>query len=262
MANEAEAIRVERRGDGAVFAITMCRPPLNILDIPALSALGDALEAAWDDPAARLVVLDAAADARAFSAGVDVADHTADRVADMIGSFHRVFRILDRVAVPTLAVVDGAALGGGCELAAAFDIVLASDRAKFGQPEIRLGAFAPVASILLPAAIGPKRAADWLFTGRTVTAAEAHGAGLVSRVVAAADLAATASALEEEIIASSGAALRLAKRALKAGCEAWCLQDRLAPIESLYLDDLMATHDIHEGLAAFADRRAPQWEHR
>lgn len=251
-----------RELDGALARISLDRPPINIMNISMLLALGQAIDEVAEDPQVRVLLVDAAPGCRAFTAGVDIKDHTDDRVAAMIGAFHAVFLSLERIEVPTLAVVDGAALGGGTELAMAFDMVVASTRAKFGQPEIKLGAFAPVACVLLSELVGPRHAADWLFTGRPVPAWEAARAGLVSRVVEAEELAATADDLASQIAAMSGAVLRLAKRALRVGSRPAPFAERLAAVETLYLQDLMATADAHEGLAAFSAKRPPAWQNR
>lgn len=239
--------------------LSLDRPPLNVLSTELLSELDSALEEATTDARLKVVVLDAVPGARAFCAGVDVADHTTDRVADMLSTFHRVCQGLCNFPLPIVAVVDGAALGGGCEIVASCDVVLASPRARFGQPEIKLAAFAPVASLLLPAAIGPQRAADWLLTGRTVGAEEAAAAGLVSRLAPDGELAELEADVLNAFCGASGTALRLAKRALRAG-NGKDITEQLHNLERLYLDELMATADAHEGLAAFIEKRPPQWQ--
>ena len=254
-----DGIKISREMSGALARISLDRPPINVMDIPMMSALGEAVDAVARDADVRILVVDAAPGCRAFTAGVDVKDHTDDRVGAMLEAFHGVFRSLERVEVPTMAVVDGAALGGGCELILAFDLVVASTRAKFGQPEIKLGAFAPVACVLLSQIVGPRNAADWLFTGRAVPAWEAARAGLVSRVVPAEELAETADSLAGEICAMSGAVLRLTKRAWREGSRPTTFEARLAAVEKLYLAELMATSDAHEGLAAFIEKREPAW---
>jgi len=255
-------ILCERDAARGVAWLRLCRPPLNVLHVPMLRDMADALAGAARDPDLKAVVIAAAPGSRAFSAGVDVADHTRDRAVGMLAAFHDVCLRLRDLPVPALAVIDGAALGGGCELALACDLVIATPRAQFGQPEIKLGAFAPMASVLLAGAVGPKRAADWLLTGRIVTAGEAFAAGLVTRVVAEPELDAAVDGLLAELAAHSGAALRLAKRALAAGAGPGPAAERLAAVEQLYLGDLMATADVHEGLAAFIEKRPAVWANR
>jgi cyclohexa-1,5-dienecarbonyl-CoA hydratase len=254
-------VEARREHDGAVCRLTLMRPPLNILDIAMLGHLSAALTEAGGDPRVRVLVLDADASCRAFCAGVDVADHAADRVDAMLDALHSVFTAIERLRAPIVAVVDGAALGGGCELVCGCDLVLASHRASFGQPEIKLGAFAPVASLLLPSIVGAKRAADWLLTGRTVTAGDAYDAGLVSRLVDTQSLADAEQDLLAQLLASSSAALGMAKEALRLS-RGIAFADGLAAMDDLYRRGLMATADVHEGLAAFLARRPPVWQHR
>jgi|DewCreStandDraft_2_1066082.scaffolds.fasta_scaffold04181_3 cyclohexa-1,5-dienecarbonyl-CoA hydratase len=265
--------------EGGVARLTLNRPPLNILHIAMMEEIHTALSALTPSPPSpplptgpqarypgerelrdeglqpRLLVI--AAQGRAFSAGVDVADHTADRVEAMMRSFDRIFLQLHALDIPTLAAVQGPALGGGCELALACDLIVASEAASFAQPEIRLGVIAPYACIRLPQLIGPKQAAELLLTGATLSAAEAAQLGLVNRVVPAAELPAAVEALIGQLVGLSGAALALCKRAMRFASQPFA--EALAAVERLYLEDLMATADAHEGLAAFLEKRKPVW---
>ena len=144
---------------GAITRITLADPPLNILDIPMLTELRDALGRV--DNGSALLVLDAEGP-KAFSAGASVQDHMGDRIETMLETFHDCFRLLHRLEMPALALVNGAALGGGCELALAFDFVLASDASRFGQPEINLGVFPPVAAYQLSRQVPPRRGLELL----------------------------------------------------------------------------------------------------
>src|SRR5438094_10417657 len=174
--------------DDRVARITFARPPLNVFNIAMMTEIGEALNECVSRREVVAIVFDAAADARAFSAGVAVEEHVPETVFQMLDSFHSIFRTLASISKPTIAVVDGAALGGGCELVAACDIVIASERARFGQPDITLGVFPPVAAILLPRIIGEKRARELILTGELIDAAEALRLGLVNYVVPAAEL--------------------------------------------------------------------------
>src|ERR1041384_7279794 len=168
--------------DDRVARITFARPPLNIFNIAMMREVSTAIaELPHRDLVA--IVFEADKECRAFSAGVAIEDHTPDTVFQMLDAFHQIFRLLDQIAKPAIAVVDGPALGGGCELVAACDIVIASERAKFGQPEIKLGVFPPVAAVLLPRVIGQKRARELILTGEVIDAAEALRLGLVNYVV-------------------------------------------------------------------------------
>ena len=154
--------------------ITLNRPPLNILDIPTIAHLGEAMEELAADPDLQVVVLRGAGN-KAFSAGVAVQDHTPDKVTAMLETLHGAIRRLRNLDAITVAAVHGHCLGGGMELALACDLVIAEDGARFGQPEIELGCFAPVASALLPSRIGTGRTLDLLLTGR---AARSRAAGV------------------------------------------------------------------------------------
>src|SRR5438105_8692556 len=171
-----------------VARIALARPPLNVLNIAMMREVGAALDECARARDAVAVVFEAAQDIRAFSAGVAIEEHVAETIYQMLQSFHDIFRALEDLAKPVVAVVDGAALGGGCELVAACDIVLASERARFGQPEIKLGVFPPVAAILLPRIIGEKRARELILTGEMIDAGEARRLGLVSYVVPSVEL--------------------------------------------------------------------------
>jgi cyclohexa-1,5-dienecarbonyl-CoA hydratase len=198
------------------------------------------------------------AEGRAFCAGVDVADHVPERVDAMIRGFGRLFARLRTFATPTIAVVRGAALGGGTELALGCDLVLAARSAKFGQLEIKLGVFPPIAAALFPRLIGSQQAARLILTGETIPADEAARLGLVTSAVADEELPAQLEQLLEHLQGLSAPVLRLAKRALLAGADLGVARS-LEPIESIYLDELMATADAVEGIQSFMEKRAPVW---
>jgi len=243
-------------GDG-VGRLTLKRPPLNILNIAMLHEMRDALDEAAREESMRALVL--RAEGKLFSAGVDVADHTADKVGEMIPLVDRVCTALADFPAPTLAVVHGHALGGGCEVALCCDLIVAAEGAKFGQPEIKLATVAPIASLRLPPLIGYRRAAEMLFTGDTIGAAEAVRIGLINRAVPAGELDKTVDELVGKLTTLSAAALRVCKRAARLGADGWA---NLPAVEKLYLDDLMSSEDAHEGLAAFMEKRAPVWKHK
>src|SRR5881409_1087316 len=181
MTKEFQHIRF--RLDDRVARITFARPPLNVFTIAMMHEIGEALKECAQQRELAAIVFDAAPDSRAFSAGVAVEEHMPETVFQMLDSFHSVFRLLGQISRPVIAVVDGPALGGGCELVTACDIVIASERARFGQPEIKLGVFPPVAAILLPRVIGEKRAREVIMLGEMIDAAEALRLGLVNYLV-------------------------------------------------------------------------------
>lgn len=246
-------VRLER---GAVTRITLDRPPLNVLDSAMLRALARALREAGDDPATRVVVL--AGEGKTFCAGVDVADHTVERVRPMIAAFGEAIGAVRSVPVPVLCAVHGGALGGGCELALASDVVLAREDAQFAQPEIRLGVFAPAAAALLPRLLGRQRALDLLLTGRKVGAEEARELGLAARVFPAPSFDAGVADYARALARLSRPVLVLCKRAVLENLER-PLTEALAAADRLYLEELMALRDAHEGLAAFMEKREPVW---
>ena len=245
--------------NNTIARLTLNKPPLNIIDLAMMAEMVEAIESLKAQPGIRVLVIDAAEGSKVFSAGVDVADHTADTVHGMIYGFHRVFRLLAELNIPTLAVVDGAALGGGCELAIFCDMIVASERAKFGQPEIKVGAFPPIAAVMLSRMIPHHRAMELLLTGETINAREAYQLGLVNRVVPPEDLATAAEELIGSLTSLSGSILRYTRRAARLGAVG-SFDQALSAIENLYLEEMMQTLDAHEGLAAFMDKRPPQWQ--
>src|SRR5208283_4113888 len=138
--------------EGKVVSVVLNRPPLNVMNIAMMQEMNAAFAQLLHHPKA--IVLLVKAEGKAFSAGVDVADHTADKVGTMMKEFHRIFELMNQFTIPVVAVVDGAALGGGCELAVFCDMIIASERAKFAQPEIKVGVFPPIAAVIFPRLIG------------------------------------------------------------------------------------------------------------
>jgi len=244
--------------EGPLARLSLNKPPLNIIDIPMMAEMAEALETLKDKAAVRVLVIEAAEGSKAFSAGVDIADHTAEKVESMLHGFHRVFRLLAELSIPTVAVVNGAALGGGCELAIFCDMIVASERAKFGQPEIKVGCFPPIAAVVLPRLIPNHAAMELLLTGETISAAEAHRLGLVNRIAPPEHLAQVANELIGKLTGLSGTILRYTRRAARLGAIG-PFDQALNAVESLYLDEMIQTHDVHEGLAAFLEKRPPAW---
>jgi cyclohexa-1,5-dienecarbonyl-CoA hydratase len=245
--------------EGAVGRITLDRPPLNVLTTAMMRDLARAVDHLAGTSEVRVVRLDAAG--KAFCAGVDVGEHRGPSLAPMMEALFDLFAAFELVPQPIVAVVDGAALGGGCELVLACDLCLASERATFGQPEIRLGVFAPPASVLLPRIVGERRALGLLLSGETVSAREAEAMGLVNRVFEDGGFASEAGRWIERLVTLSGTALRYAKRAVGTAREL-PLRDAHAEVQRLYLEELMRTSDAEEGLAAFLEKRAPVFRHR
>ncbi|HYO13633.1 MAG TPA: enoyl-CoA hydratase/isomerase family protein [Thermoanaerobaculia bacterium] len=246
--------------DGRVATITLNRPPLNILDIPMIARLGEVVAELADDASLQLVVLRGVEDS-AFSAGVAVQDHTPDKVREMLLSLHGTIRRLRDLDAITVAAVHGHCLGGGMELAMVCDMVIATDDARFGQPEVDLGCFPPVGAALYPSRIGAGRALDLLVTGRTMTCREAEEMGLVARRVSATALDKVAARLVEEVGGKSVAVSRLIKKAVRAGRDL-PFGEALAETERIYKEELSQTEDMAEGVTAFLEKRRPVWRHR
>jgi cyclohexa-1,5-dienecarbonyl-CoA hydratase len=244
------------RQDG-MGTITLNRPPLNILNMAMMAEICDVLDSWRDKRDLKVVLFDGAG--KCFSAGVDVKEHIGDLAPKMNDLFHRMFRAMDRLGAVTIASVHGSCLGGGCELAVFCDLAIASRDATFGQPEIMVGVFPPIAAYLFPRIIGHKAAMELVLSGRTVSAEEAVALGLVNRVVDRATLEKATREFVKPYLGLSAEILRQTKRAIRAG-----LNDDLEPslqiIEDIYLSKLMKTHDANEGLAAFVEKRKPRWK--
>jgi cyclohexa-1,5-dienecarbonyl-CoA hydratase len=251
-----EFIRYESSGGAA--SLTMTRPPVNVINIPMLQELEHALLTAGQDEQLRVLQLRAAG--KLFSAGVDVADHTPDRVQEMITLFDRVCLALADFPAPTVAVVQGHALGGGCELVMCCDMAWMAEGATIGQPEVKLGLLAPIAALRLPGLVGPRWAAQILFSGEPLDAARAEAVGLVNGSVPAENLEETVARIVAQLVPLSAAALRMNKRSYLMGMTNW--QAGLKEMEELYLEELMELEDANEGLQAFIEKRDPVWRNR
>ena len=244
-----------------IARITFARPPLNIFNIAMMREILAAVNECVPQRDTAAIVFDAAPDSRAFSAGVAVEEHAPETVYQMLDTFHSIFRALQQAAKPTIAIVDGPALGGGCELVAACDLVIASNRARFGQPEIKLGVFPPIAAILLPRIIGEKRAAELVLTGELIEADEALRLGLVNYVVTPDELQEKTKELLSKLRDLSASALAMARAALDIGRRK-NFEAALTEVENLYLHELMKTADANEGVRAFMEKRKPAFKGR
>jgi len=241
-----------------VARISINRPPLNILNVETLLELSLALEKAKNDASLSVVVITSVGD-RAFSAGVDIKDHLPEKVSSTLNVFNKVFYTLESLDKPTIAVVNGLALGGGCELAIACDMIVASEKAQFGQPEIKVGAIAPVAVVFLPKLVGRKKAFELALTGDVITAAEAVQIGLVNRVVPTEKLDEATKELVAKLKENSPVVLRLTRMALRQSLDL-DFKNGLEKVTDIYLNLLMRTEDSVEGLKAFLEKRKPEWK--
>ena len=246
--------------DGRTGTLTLDRPPLNVLDTVALQALRDALDELAHDRELALVFVRGAG-GRAFSAGTAIQDHTPDRVPAMLAALREAVVRLRALPAITVAAVAGHCLGGGMELAMACDLVIATEDSRFGQPEVDLGCFPPVAAALYPARLGPGRALELLAGGQPIAAERAAELGLVHRLLPAGRLDDGCARLAAELGGKSAPVLRLIKRAVAAGRDL-PFAEAMAATERLYLDELTELDDMREGVAAFLEKRRPEWRHR
>lgn len=252
------ALHIEK--DSRVIRLTMERPPLNVLDLDLLRELDQMLSLCADDKAIDVVVLRGAG-TRAFSAGVDIRDHTREKVPEMLAVVHNVIRKLLALPQVTIAAVRGVCLGGGCEVASSCDLVIASEESSFATPEIHVGCYPPVAVARFSSLIGYHRAAEMILTGRRYTAEEALGLGLVNRVVSSDQFDNGIASLLEELLTKSGAVLRITLKGLRE----LSLRDFSAALyrsEEIYCRELLPTEDVEEGVQAFLGKRKPDWKHR
>ena len=237
--------------------ITFNKPPLNVLNIEMMKEINNALKA-FQKQSLKVLILNA--NGKAFSAGVDVSEHTKEKVKEMIQVFHDIFTNLYKINAPTVALVNGAALGGGCEVATFCDIVIASEKSKFGQPEIKVGVLPPVAAAIFPKLIWSKKAFELILTGDIISANEAKDLGLINHILPVDDFESEAEKFVAEKLASNSAVvLQLTKRAFMEGATQ-NYGEAIKKIEDIYLNDLMKTNDANEGLAAFLEKRQPVWK--
>ena len=250
---------IEVSFDNGLGSITLNRPPVNVLNIEMMEEMNDALGAWLNEKDLKVLLINAKG--KCFSAGVDVGEHMGDMAPKMIKVFHDMFRLMNRHEVPTAASVYGSCLGGGCELAMFCDLVISADDAKWGQPEIQVGVFPPIAAQYMPRIMGRKSAMDLILSGRIISAEEARQMGLVNQVVKKDELEAATSDFLKPYLKLSAEVLRKTKKAIIAGLRD-DFESSLKIIEDIYLGELMKTADAQEGLAAFMEKRKPDWTNK
>jgi cyclohexa-1,5-dienecarbonyl-CoA hydratase len=257
--NPEEFEFIRYRVEGPVARLTLDRPEHNLLNESMLRELADSVGALAEMASVKLIVLDAAG--KVFSGGVDIGEYTAERAFSMLDAFHAACIAMVEATQPVLMVVDGPAIGGGAELIAYGDLVVATPRARFALPEITIGMFPPLASTMFPHIIGSKRALELVLTGEAITAERAHGLGLVNRLVPEAQLQTAVNDLVAKITAQSGAVLGMAKKAVIGGM-GLSLRDALRNSMSIFLNELYRLEDSQEGLRALIEKRKPKWKNR
>ncbi|MFY9792718.1 MAG: enoyl-CoA hydratase/isomerase family protein [Candidatus Sulfotelmatobacter sp.] len=240
----------------SVARIVLRNGPLNVIDVPMMEELTRAL--ADIDARSDVSVVVIRGDGKAFSAGVEVAAHTPDRVEEMLTKFHAVIRALRNMKKVTIAAVHGHCLGGGAELAMVCDMVYTSTTARWGFPEIKLGSYPPVACTALAALVGQKRAAELILTGRTISGSEAAEIGLANHSVAEEQLQGAVEGTVQQMLRLSPSSLSITKKAIYAW-DAAHFDKGLVRAEKIYLEELMKTADAQEGIRAFIEKREPKW---
>ncbi len=247
---------LQTKNENGVATITLDHPPLNVLNIEMMEELIQALK--WANEQSESVVA-ITGEGKAFSAGVDIADHTPEKVESMIDVFDRLFFTMSEINKPIVALVNGAALGGGYEIVLFCDLVVASEKAKLGQPEIQVGVFPPLACYILPRLVSWPLAIEILLSGDTFEAAKGKQMGLVNKVVPAENFQAEAKDFLKRFTKLSPAVVPLTKKAALAGLDK-DFKEGLKVIDRIYLDEVMKTEDAVEGLKAFMEKRKPVWK--
>jgi len=245
--------------DAGVARITLKRPEHNLLNEAFLREIADAIAIGGDRNDIKLLVIDSAC--KVFCGGIDVGEYTSQRVFQMLDAFHAVFAGMLETGKPVVCVVNGPAIGGGAELAAFGDLVIATPKARFAQPEITIGVFPPLASTILPFLVGPKVALELVLTGEAVTAERALELGMINRLVPEAQLEQTVNDLIARITAHSGPVLAMAKKAILGGM-GMSLRDGLKNSMNIFLNELYHLEDSQEGLRALVEKRKPNWKNR
>jgi cyclohexa-1,5-dienecarbonyl-CoA hydratase len=251
-------LKVWREADDRLFRVRLNRPKANLIDAAMIADLNRTFVEHLNDPRLAAILLDA--EGPHFSFGASVEEHRPAQCADMLAELHRLILCMVESPVPILVAVHGQCLGGGLEVAMASHVLFVAPDAALGQPEIKLGVFAPAASCLMPELIGPARALDLLLSGRSIAGAEAAQIGL-AKEVASDPTAAALAYFEEHLRPKSGSSLRHAVRSARMDYAAR-IRSKLAVLERQYLDELMRTHDAVEGIEAFIARRPAQWTHQ
>jgi cyclohexa-1,5-dienecarbonyl-CoA hydratase len=250
---------IKLRFDGGIARMTLSRPDHNLLNEAMLRELADGISLAGQNADVKLIVLDSAC--KVFCGGIDIGEYTSERVFQMLDAFHDTFAGMLETAKPVICVVNGPAIGGGAELAIFGDLVIATPRARFAQPEITIGIFPPLASTILPLLVGPKVAMELVLTGEVITAERAFDLGLVNRLVPEAQLEQTVNDLVSRMNAHSGPVLTMAKKAILGGM-GLSLRDGLKHSMNIFLNELYRLEDSQEGLRALIEKRKPNWKNR
>lgn len=253
-----QPVKIWFEGQGRLLRLRLSRPKANLIDAAMISALDLALSEHIRNHQISAVLLDA--EGPHFSFGASVEEHLPKQCAAMLEGLHRLLLRMIECPVPVLTAIHGQCLGGGLEVALAGHLIFVAPDAMLGQPEMKLGVFAPAASCLLPEMIGPVRSLDLLVSGRSISGREAAAIGIAHAVADDPERAALAY-FDDHLKPKSASSLRYAVTAARVDYIAR-VRDKIRTVERLYLDELMVTHDAMAGLEAFIAKRTPQWQHR
>jgi len=245
--------------DSEVARITLDRPDHNLLNERMLAELAAGINTLGERNEIKLMILDSAG--KTFCGGIELGEYTQRRVFQLLDAFHGAFAAMLDTSKPLLVVVNGPAYGGGAELAALGDLVIATPKARFAQPEIRLGVFPPLAAAVLPYILGPKQALELVLTGEAMSAERARELGLVNWLVSEEELEKKISEISAKVTAQSGPVLTMAKKAIL-GSLGLPLRDGVRNSMKVFLNELAELEDSQEGLRALVEKRAPKWKNR
>lgn len=245
--------------DGEVARLTLDRPDHNLLNERMLTELAAGINTLGERSTIKLIILDSAG--KAFCGGIELGEYTQRRVFQLLDAFHGAFSAMLDTSKPVLVVVNGAAFGGGAELAALGDLVIATPKARFAQPEIRLGVFPPLAAAILPYILGPKQALELVLTGEAMSAERARELGLVNWLVSEEELSQKIAEVAARVTAQSGPVLTMAKKAIL-GSLGLPLRDGVRNSMKVFLNELADLEDSQEGLRALVEKRPPKWKNR
>lgn len=247
--------------DTSTFAarITLNFPPYNVLTVPMMVELAEAIESLNGRNDIKCILLDSSQ--KAFSYGISVEDSRSERVFQTLDTFNRVFQAIAEISKPLIVVVNGPAIGAGSELVAFGDLVVATPNARFAQPEVKMGVFPPFAAIMLPQLIGPKKTYELILTGNPLTAEDAAHFGFVNKVVPEAQLKQAVDEVLARIGQFSGPVLEMTKRVISSSIGR-PLAEAMKKSQDIYLNQLYALEDVQEGLRAVVEKRQPVWKNK
>ena len=255
---EFQNITLEKKK--GIAKLTINRPPVNVINYDTLVEINTALEELGKDKGTKVLLIRGSGN-RAFCAGVEVKDHLGEMMPRMMREFDRMFRLLRSLGKPSIAVVNGVALGGGCELVAGCDMAIASEKAALGQPEIKLGGLAPAAAPLFPRIMGEKKALELILLGENVSAREAERIGLVNKVVAEEELDSTAEELAGRFLEKSSLSVKLVRDAFYQCADTAEFDEAMHKGTELGIKT-WETEDGREGLKSFLEKRKPVWKNK